>query len=263
MMFFSHPQTVIGWCVLIGIGAGPARLISSEPGPSTSRQKEQNGMDTSTEHKHTNLLIHATSPYLLQHAHNPVEWNEWSQEALEEYIRDRGGNLIVVAGRDNMPQAFARQTLARLLPVQVDRRRRAKDATYFLELTNEGQGHNSLMIEETPEESHRTWRNIYRQLPIHFLSTYSRPKPSARTLIEAIPRHLAVQANRVVSYWASTLDRESASNAPTALAWTLTSNAEPYASGSRCSARSGRRDRGGSPEEPYWGLVGGSLPAAD
>ena len=33
-------------------------------------------------HPHTNMLIHATSPYLLQHAHNPVDWYEWSPEAL-------------------------------------------------------------------------------------------------------------------------------------------------------------------------------------
>ena len=31
---------------------------------------------------HTNLLINQTSPYLLQHAHNPVEWHPWGQEAL-------------------------------------------------------------------------------------------------------------------------------------------------------------------------------------
>jgi uncharacterized protein len=31
---------------------------------------------------HTNRLIHSTSPYLLQHAHNPVDWYEWSEEAL-------------------------------------------------------------------------------------------------------------------------------------------------------------------------------------
>ena len=29
-----------------------------------------------------NRLIHETSPYLLQHAHNPVEWYAWSDEAL-------------------------------------------------------------------------------------------------------------------------------------------------------------------------------------
>ncbi len=32
--------------------------------------------------KHTNRLIHETSPYLLQHAHNPVDWQAWSPEVL-------------------------------------------------------------------------------------------------------------------------------------------------------------------------------------
>ncbi|MCZ6673330.1 MAG: DUF255 domain-containing protein [Verrucomicrobia bacterium] len=33
-------------------------------------------------HKFTNHLIHETSPYLLQHAHNPVNWYPWGPEAL-------------------------------------------------------------------------------------------------------------------------------------------------------------------------------------
>ena len=32
--------------------------------------------------KHTNRLIHETSPYLLQHAHNPVDWHPWCEDAL-------------------------------------------------------------------------------------------------------------------------------------------------------------------------------------
>ncbi len=32
---------------------------------------------------HTNQLIHETSPYLLQHAHNPVNWYPWCDEALD------------------------------------------------------------------------------------------------------------------------------------------------------------------------------------
>jgi uncharacterized protein YyaL (SSP411 family) len=32
--------------------------------------------------KYTNRLIHETSPYLLQHAHNPVDWYPWGEEAL-------------------------------------------------------------------------------------------------------------------------------------------------------------------------------------
>ena len=37
-----------------------------------------------TVHKYTNALIEETSPYLLQHAHNPVDWRPWSEEALAE-----------------------------------------------------------------------------------------------------------------------------------------------------------------------------------
>jgi hypothetical protein len=38
-------------------------------------------------HKHTNRLIDQTSPYLLQHAHNPVDWRPWGDEAFEEARR--------------------------------------------------------------------------------------------------------------------------------------------------------------------------------
>ena len=33
---------------------------------------------------YTNRLAAATSPYLLQHQHNPVDWREWGPEALDE-----------------------------------------------------------------------------------------------------------------------------------------------------------------------------------
>jgi uncharacterized protein YyaL (SSP411 family) len=36
------------------------------------------------DHKHTNRLVNETSPYLLQHAHNPVDWYTWGEEALEK-----------------------------------------------------------------------------------------------------------------------------------------------------------------------------------
>lgn len=34
--------------------------------------------------QHTNRLINETSPYLLQHAHNPVDWYPWGEEALTQ-----------------------------------------------------------------------------------------------------------------------------------------------------------------------------------
>jgi uncharacterized protein len=41
-----------------------------------------------SEHEHTNRLINETSPYLLQHAHNPVDWHPWGEEALEKSKRE-------------------------------------------------------------------------------------------------------------------------------------------------------------------------------
>ncbi|MCB9366787.1 MAG: thioredoxin domain-containing protein [Calditrichaeota bacterium] len=37
---------------------------------------------------HTNALIHEASPYLLQHAHNPVDWLPWSDAAFEKARRE-------------------------------------------------------------------------------------------------------------------------------------------------------------------------------
>jgi uncharacterized protein len=44
----------------------------------------------------TNRLIEATSPYLLQHAHNPVDWYQWGPEALERAEREQKPILLSV-----------------------------------------------------------------------------------------------------------------------------------------------------------------------
>src|SRR2546423_11310495 len=46
--------------------------------------------------KFTNHLIGETSPYLLQHAHNPVDWFPWSEEAFEIARRDRKPVLLSI-----------------------------------------------------------------------------------------------------------------------------------------------------------------------
>ncbi len=40
--------------------------------------------DKNTHYAHTNRLINETSPYLLQHAHNPVDWYPWGEEARQK-----------------------------------------------------------------------------------------------------------------------------------------------------------------------------------
>ena len=43
-----------------------------------------------------NRLIHETSPYLLQHAHNPVDWYPWSEEALQRAKKENKPILVSI-----------------------------------------------------------------------------------------------------------------------------------------------------------------------
>ena len=54
-------------------------------------------MPTQQQHKFTNSLIHESSPYLLQHAHNPVNWYPWGEEALQK-AKDENKLIIVSVG---------------------------------------------------------------------------------------------------------------------------------------------------------------------
>lgn len=45
---------------------------------------------------HTNHLIHESSPYLLQHAHNPVDWYPWGKEALQQARKDNKPILLSI-----------------------------------------------------------------------------------------------------------------------------------------------------------------------
>ena len=49
------------------------------------------------QHKFTNSLIDQTSPYLLQHAHNPVNWYAWGNEALR-MAKDQNKVILVSIG---------------------------------------------------------------------------------------------------------------------------------------------------------------------
>jgi len=48
------------------------------------------------QHKYTNALINESSPYLLQHAHNPVNWVAWSDEALKKAQQENKLVLISI-----------------------------------------------------------------------------------------------------------------------------------------------------------------------
>ena len=50
----------------------------------------------SEEKKYTNELIKESSPYLLQHAHNPVNWYPWGEKALEKAIRENKPIIVSI-----------------------------------------------------------------------------------------------------------------------------------------------------------------------
>jgi len=60
-----------------------------------SCSRAQNKQNMQTEQTFTNHLIHESSPYLLQHAHNPVDWYPWGREALEKAKRE--DKLLIIS----------------------------------------------------------------------------------------------------------------------------------------------------------------------
>jgi uncharacterized protein YyaL (SSP411 family) len=49
-----------------------------------------------TDHKYTNELINETSPYLLQHAHNPVNWHAWNNASLQKAKKEDKPILVSI-----------------------------------------------------------------------------------------------------------------------------------------------------------------------
>ncbi|MBX3190583.1 MAG: thioredoxin domain-containing protein [Labilithrix sp.] len=85
--------------------------------------------------KRENRLIHEASPYLLQHAHNPVDWWPWGEAALAE-ARRRDAPILLSIGYSACHwchvmerESFEDDAIAKLMnelfvPVKVDREER-------------------------------------------------------------------------------------------------------------------------------------------
>ncbi|QDU66383.1 DUF255 domain-containing protein [Engelhardtia mirabilis] len=62
--------------VLAPVACGAAATQETTAGEATAPQTDQGP-------RHTNALAGESSPYLLQHAHNPVDWHPWGAAAIE------------------------------------------------------------------------------------------------------------------------------------------------------------------------------------
>jgi uncharacterized protein YyaL (SSP411 family) len=48
------------------------------------------------QHAHTNALAASSSPYLLEHAHNPVDWHPWGPEALRKAVAENKPLIVSI-----------------------------------------------------------------------------------------------------------------------------------------------------------------------
>ena len=111
-----------------------------------------------------NRLAHETSPYLLQHAHNPVDWYPWGDEALAR-ARDLDRPILLSIGysachwchvmeRESFEDAdIARVMNEHFVPVKIDREERPDlDAVYMQAVVHlTGQGGWPMTVFATPD----------------------------------------------------------------------------------------------------------------
>jgi len=115
--------------------------------------------------KSTNRLIHEKSPYLLQHAHNPVDWYPWGKEAFER-ARKENKPVFLSIGYATChwchvmeKESFENPEVARLMnevliSVKVDREERPDIDTVYMKVCQilTGSGGWPLTIIMTPDK---------------------------------------------------------------------------------------------------------------
>ena len=152
-----------------------------------------------------NRLANATSPYLLQHADNPVDWQEWGDEAFAE-ARRRDVPVLVSVGyaachwchvmahesfEDVEVAAFLNE---HFVAVKVDREERPDVDAAYLSATTALTGHAGWpnTVFTTPAGQPFQCGTYYPPTPRHGM-------PSFRQLLEAVARAWAEQREQVVA----------------------------------------------------------------
>ncbi len=172
-----------------------------------------------------NRLAGETSPYLLQHAHNPVDWYPWGPEALQRAAdNDRPVFLSIgyaachwchVMERESFEDAStAAQLNADFVAIKVDREERPDlDAIYMLAVqTLTGQGGWPMSVFLTPDG-----RPFYGGT--YFPAARGLSLPAFRDVLNAVAsawRDRRTEVEDVASRLAAGIARASAADPPTA-----------------------------------------------
>ncbi|QDT04598.1 hypothetical protein K227x_29910 [Rubripirellula lacrimiformis] len=121
-----------------------------------------------------------------------------AQESLLQFLSQRGGTLITIAGQRAMPSAFMDQPLSEVIPVtRIDNTAEPQSGSsdrpqeFAFRATELGRSHVALMIGETQQATRLAWDFVNRFSPVYEVSPYRRPKPSAHNLISVVQRSSA------------------------------------------------------------------------
>ncbi|MFG2930235.1 thioredoxin domain-containing protein [Streptomyces achromogenes] len=139
-----------------------------------------------------NRLAHETSPYLLQHADNPVDWWPWSAEAFAEARRTNRPVLLsvgysschwchVMAHESFEDQATADYLNEHFVSVKVDREERPDVDAVYMEAVQAATGHGGwpMTVFLTPDAEPFYFGTYYPPAPRHGM-------PSFRQVLEGV-----------------------------------------------------------------------------
>lgn len=132
-----------------------------------------------------NRLAHETSPYLLQHADNPVDWWPWSAEAFEE-ARKRGVPVLLSVGYSSChwchvmahesfeDEATAAYLNEHFVSVKVDREERPDVDAVYMEAVQAatGQGGWPMTVFLTPDAEPFYFGTYFPPAPRHGMPSF-------------------------------------------------------------------------------------------
>ncbi|XP_029456502.1 spermatogenesis-associated protein 20 isoform X4 [Rhinatrema bivittatum] len=147
---FRGAPALLCWAGLTRAGCSRRTLHKGE---SVTMASKGQGSKSSL-HRKTNRLIHEKSPYLLQHAHNPVDWFPWGQEAFDKAQKENKPIFLSVGYSTchwchvMEQESFENEEIGRILDenfvcIKVDREERPDiDKVYmtFVQATSSGGG---------------------------------------------------------------------------------------------------------------------------
>ena len=187
-----------------------ARLKAAWAAKGPQYQPRTHLLDAEGHARFVNRLIFEASPYLLQHAHNPVDWRAWSDETLAEaaafgrpiflsvgYATCHWCHVMEEESFDNVEVA---EVLNRLyIPVKLDREQRPDLDQIYITATQLQQGHagwpNSVFIMPDGRPFH-TGTYFPRPQFIRVLEGVAEAWRAKRGEVERVAAALSVAINR-------------------------------------------------------------------